>query len=99
MDTRKPATYYQMDKEVGGIPPGRQADLGLLPDLERFRPVRVIANGVDVLHEGRLSIDLPTLDWDALGMRPRCAPATHACLQPDWQPPAHLPGSEFVGNR
>ena len=98
MATINPATYYHMDEEVGGIAPGRLADLVLLPDLERFRPVRVIANGVDVFHEGRLSIDLPTLDWDALGMRPRFAPATHACLQPDWQPPANLPVIEFVSN-
>jgi adenine deaminase len=98
MATINPATYYHMDEEVGGIAPGRLADLVLLPDLERFRPVRVIANGVDVFHEGGLCIDLPTLDWDALGMRPRFEPGPHACLQPDWQPPASLPVIDFVSN-
>ena len=98
MATINPATYYHMDEEVGGIAPGRLADLVLLPDLEHFRPVRVIANGVDVFHDGRLSIDLPALDWDALGMRPRFASGTPACLDPDWQPPASLPVIEFVSN-
>ncbi|HUD99265.1 MAG TPA: amidohydrolase family protein [Bryobacteraceae bacterium] len=41
MATINPATYYHMDEEVGGIAPGRRADLVLLPDLEHFRPVRV----------------------------------------------------------
>jgi len=91
--TINPATYYHMDEEVGGIAPGRLADLVLLPDLERFRPVRVIANGVDVFQDGRLSVDLPTLDWDALGMRPRFAP-----LASEWRLPANLPVIEFASN-
>jgi adenine deaminase len=98
MATLNPATYYGMDEEVGGIAPGRLADLVLLPDLQEFRPVRVIANGADVFHAGRLSIDLPTIDWDGLGMRPRFAPDAHACLRADWQPPASLPVIEFVSN-
>ncbi|HTT66261.1 MAG TPA: adenine deaminase C-terminal domain-containing protein [Bryobacteraceae bacterium] len=93
MATINPATYYHMDEEVGGIAPGRCADLVLLPDLEHFRPVRVIANGVDAFHNGRLSIELPALDWDALGMRPHFATAP-----PAWQPPARLPVIEFVSN-
>ena len=100
MATINPATYYHMDEEVGGIAPGRRADLVLLPDLEHFRPVRVIANGIDVFRDGRLSIDLPAVDWDALGMRPRFAPAirAHPCLQADWEPPTQLPVIEFVSN-
>jgi adenine deaminase len=101
MATINPATYYHMDEEVGGIAPGRLADLVLLPDLESFRPVRVIANGIDVFHDGRLSINLPTHDWDALGMRPGFAHgATGAAgfFQADWQPPANLPVIEFVSN-
>ena len=70
MATINPATYYHMDEETGGIAPGRLADLVLLPDLEQFRPVRIIAGGVDVWREGRLSIALPAIDWDGLGMRP-----------------------------
>jgi len=93
--TVNPATYYHMDEEVGGIAPGRLADLVLLADLEHFRPVRVIVNGVDVFHEGRLSIDLPALDWHGLGMRPRFEPAAARLLD---LPPANLPVIEFVSN-
>ena len=92
MATINPATYYHMDEETGGIAPGRLADLVLLPDLEQFRPVRIIAGGVDVWREGRLSIALPAIDWDGLGMRPQFAP------QREWQPPADLPVIEFVSN-
>jgi len=95
MATINPATYYHMDEEVGGIAPGRLADLVLLPDLESFRPARVIANGVDVYHDGRLSIDLPTVDWDALGMRPRFE---RAALSFHDVPPSNLPVIEFVSN-
>lgn len=94
MATINPATYYHMDEEVGGIAPGRLADIVLFRDLENFRPVRVIANGVDVFRDDRLSIDLPALDWDGLGRRPRFA----SVLGPDWQPTANLPVIEFVSN-
>lgn len=94
MATINPATYYHLDEEVGGIAPGRLADLVLLPDLESFRPVRVIANGVDVFHAGRLCIDLPRLDWDELGMRPRFA----ASPSPWWELPGELPVIDFASN-
>lgn len=94
MATINPATYYHMDEEVGGVAPGRLADLVLLPDLESFRPVCVIANGVDVFQAGSLSIDLPNLDWDDLGMRPHFAAS--AC--PWWQPDGDLPVIDFVSN-
>jgi len=71
MATINPATYYHMDEEVGGIAPGRLADLVLLPDLQSFRPVRVMVNGADVARDGRLTAELPEVDWDGLGMRPQ----------------------------
>lgn len=94
MATINPATYYHMDEEVGGIAPGRLADLVLLPDLETFHPVRVIANGVDVFHAGHLSIALPEVDWDALGMRPRFA----ADISQWWTPRGDLPVIDFASN-
>jgi len=94
MATINPATYYHLDEEVGGIAPGRAADLVLLPDLSSFRPVRVIANGVDVFHEGRLSIDLPALDWDALGMRPQFSAGSF----PWWEARGDLPVIDFRSN-
>jgi adenine deaminase len=94
MATINPATYYHLDQEVGGIAPGRLADLVFLPDLESFRPVRVIANGVDVFHGGKLSIELPEVDWQALGMHPRFV----SCAYEWWKPGDKLPVIEFASN-
>ena len=94
MATINPATYYHLDEEVGGIAPGRFADLVLLPDLESFRPVRVIVNGADVFHDGKLSVDLPDVDWDALGMRPRFVRSEGQW----WRPEGELPVIDFVSN-
>ncbi|BDG60685.1 adenine deaminase C-terminal domain-containing protein [Caldinitratiruptor microaerophilus] len=59
MATRNPATYYGAEGDIGGVAPGRRADLLLLPDLETFRPVRVLAAGQVVAEEGRLTAALP----------------------------------------
>ena len=94
MATINPATYYHLDEELGGIAPGRLANLVLLPDLENFRPVRAIVGGHDAFHDGHLSVDLPALDWDALGMRPSFANAANRATKP----PENLPVIEFVSN-
>ena len=94
MATINPATYYHLDEEIGGIAPGRLADLVLLPDLENFRPRRVISNGVDVFVDGRITAGLPRPDWDGLGMRPHFASG----LSLDWRLPPDLPVIEFASN-
>ncbi len=69
MATINPATYFGLDEELGGIAPGRLADLVLLPDLENFRPRRVIIGGQDIARDGALLNPLPTVDWDSFGLR------------------------------
>jgi adenine deaminase len=69
MATINPATYYGLDRELGGIAPGRKADLVMLPDLCEFRPVRVMMEGRDVAIEGKATVELPRVDWDGLGLR------------------------------
>lgn len=64
--TINPATYFHMDEELGGIAPGRIADLQLLPDLTGFRPDLVITAGQVVAEHGRLTAPLPPVDWAAL---------------------------------
>jgi adenine deaminase len=83
MATINPATYYGLDRELGGIAPGRQADLVLLPDLTSFRPARVMMDGRDVARDGRAIVDLPRIDWDALGMRPGTRTSPAACSKAD----------------
>ena len=45
MATLNPATYLGRDGDLGGIAPGRYADLCLLPDLAEPRPDLVVARG------------------------------------------------------
>jgi adenine deaminase len=63
MATLNPAAYYSLDEELGGIAPGRRADLLLLDGIDRPRPQTVIAGGRVVARDGRLLEDLPDLPW------------------------------------
>ncbi len=65
MVTVNAATYLGLDEVLGGIAPGRRADVLVLPDLEAFRPSRVIAGGEVVAQDGRLTALLPEIDWTA----------------------------------
>jgi adenine deaminase len=93
MATINPATYYRMDHEIGGIAPGRFADLVLLPDLKSFRPLWVMSEGREIARAGRLTATLPQIDWDAFGMRPK-----FTIGQVPLDPEASLLVIEFVSN-
>jgi adenine deaminase len=56
--SHNPATYHRLD-HLGAVAPGRQADLLLLPDLERFIPELVLKRGRPV--EDVQSAPVP--DW------------------------------------
>lgn len=64
MVTINPATYLRLDDYIGGIAPGRQADILLLPDLVSFRPEKVIAKGQIVAVKGDLTTNIPEIDWE-----------------------------------
>lgn len=70
MATLNPATYLGLDKEKGGLAPGRRADILLLPDLEKFRPDLVLAGGQIVSEGGRLLGQLPVSPWTEFGLHP-----------------------------
>ena len=59
MATINPAMYYRVDNYVGGIPPGRKADIILTESLDEFYPKHVIANGVTVGKGGKLIFEIP----------------------------------------
>jgi adenine deaminase len=63
MATLNPATYYGKDADLGGIAPGRYADILLLSDLGDPRPRTVIARGRVVAREGQLTQRLPEPPW------------------------------------
>ncbi|PYM94457.1 MAG: adenosine deaminase [Candidatus Rokuibacteriota bacterium] len=63
MATLNPATYYGLDADLGGVAPGRYADLCLLDDLAEPRPATVIARGRIVATGGRLLARIPEPSW------------------------------------
>lgn len=82
MVTLNPATYYGLDGELGGIAPGRVADILFLEGLENPAPARVMANGAFCAEEGRPLVEFPQPDWEDLGVRPLPRPEWRA--RPDW---------------
>ncbi|MCK9906258.1 amidohydrolase family protein, partial [Frankia sp. Cpl3] len=54
MATLNPAVYYGLDAELGGIAPGRIADILFLRSPEDPAPELVIANGQREMEAGRL---------------------------------------------
>ena len=81
MATINPATYYGLDEELGGIAPGRRADLVVLNRLDQPRPEIVIAGGQVAALGNRLVAGIQSLPWDRW-LRP---------FAPDaWRPDASL---------
>jgi adenine deaminase len=54
MATLNPAAHFRLDDRIGGIAPGRLADLVILPDAATIRPETVIVGGEVIFAEGRL---------------------------------------------
>jgi adenine deaminase len=63
MATLNAATYFGKDGDLGGIAPGRYADLNLLTDLAEPRPETVIARGRVAAREGRALLRIREPDW------------------------------------
>lgn len=71
MATLNPATYLGRDADLGGIAPGRFADICLLRDLTEPRPDAVVARGRLAAREGRVLVDVPEPDWRRAFSTPR----------------------------
>ena len=63
MVTLNPATYLGRDGDLGGIAPGRYADLCVLRDLAEPRPEVVVARGRLAARDGRVLVPVPEPDW------------------------------------
>jgi adenine deaminase len=79
MVTLNPAAYFGLDAEVGGIAPGRRADLALLVDLAEPAPEAVVAGGRVVARGGRLLVPVREPSWR------RVFPAPAARLDVRWR--------------
>ncbi|RPJ70233.1 MAG: adenine deaminase, partial [Desulfobacteraceae bacterium] len=55
MATLNVAEHFRLDGLMGGIAPGRLADMVLIPDPTEFAPRTVICNGRVIFEEGRLT--------------------------------------------
>ncbi|MEW6635321.1 MAG: adenine deaminase C-terminal domain-containing protein [Actinomycetota bacterium] len=69
MVTVNPATYLHLDDHLGGVAPGRLADLVLLDDLSSFRPRLVVAGGRVTARGGELVESVPDAGWESLGLQ------------------------------
>ncbi len=63
MATLNAATYFGRDHEIGGIAPGRDADLCILTDLSEPRPETVVARGRVAARDGHLTVRIPEPTW------------------------------------
>ncbi|MHB1420369.1 MAG: adenine deaminase [Bacillota bacterium] len=58
MATLNPAEHFKLDKDLGGIAPGKLADMIIIPDLKTIKPQLVICGGRVVAREGKLVAEL-----------------------------------------
>ncbi len=77
MATVNPAAYLGLDEEIGGIGPGRRADIVVLDDLRNPTPELVLARGQIAAREGRCVAEFPGVEWT------RYFPPQ---FRPDWDP-------------
>ena len=59
MASLNPAEYFGVDRDLGGIAPGKIADLLLIDDLENFSVQTVIVNGKIIAQGGKLITEIP----------------------------------------
>ncbi len=56
MATLNVAEHFGIDHLVGGIAPGRFADLVVIPEIERIQPELVVSNGRVIARDGNLTV-------------------------------------------
>lgn len=64
MITINPAVYFRMDHRIGGIAPGRDADILVLEDLDHPVPELVISRGRVLAEKGALREEIPGVEWE-----------------------------------
>lgn len=64
MASLNPAVYYGLDSEIGGIAPGRIADMLLLSAKDEPTPVAVFANGKRAVQDGKLLVPTVQPEWE-----------------------------------
>lgn len=97
MVSRNPAVYHGLDDEIGGLAPGRIADLLVLEALDEPTPIQVYADGrLAVSREGteaRIYYPQLNIDWQALGLKPLSTPEGE--MSAEWLLPVDEGGDSF----
>ncbi|HLW47484.1 MAG TPA: adenine deaminase C-terminal domain-containing protein [bacterium] len=91
MATLAPAAYVGLDEDLGGIAPGRRADIVVLDDLREPRPSTVFADGRIAAQDGVCTAVFPEIAWGDM---------IPARFTPSWNPaPAlfEMPGPAAGG--
>ncbi len=57
MATINPAQHFALDDHIGGIAPGKYADIIIIPDLRKIQAEYVISNGRLVARDGQLLVE------------------------------------------
>jgi adenine deaminase len=83
MVTLNPAVYFHRDADLGGIAPGRYADLCVLRDLAEPRPEAVVARGRLAARDGRLLVSVPEPPWRRVFASPRARLAVRWRARPE----------------
>jgi adenine deaminase len=63
MATINPAQHFGLDGLIGGIAPGKYADIVVIPDLRTIRAEYVISNGQLVARDGELLVEPPRFSY------------------------------------
>jgi adenine deaminase len=83
MATLNAASYFGLEGDVGGIAPGRYADLCVLPDLREPRPQAVVARGRVAAIEGQLRVRIPEPAWSRVFSSPAARLAVRWRARPE----------------
>ncbi|MBP1967015.1 adenine deaminase [Paenibacillus aceris] len=65
MVTINVARYFNLEKDLGSLTPGKCADILLLDDLQKVEPTTVITDGQVIFDEGKLVAQFPTFVYPA----------------------------------
>lgn len=95
MSTINPATYLGLDTQIGGIAPGRYADMVLVSSLKKPTPELVICRGQIVASEGVLlkPFGMSLESWAALPWREGRWPRNPPCIEDFVVPASSAAGS------
>ena len=85
------AEHFGLDRELGGIAPGRWADFLVLPDLRDVRPEVVVARGQVVAREGRCLVAVSRGAHARGPLRGPAAGAARPGCRSAWPRPARTP--------